>query len=74
MKITLALLQMAACGNNQAANLAKGEEFCRRARSMGADIALFPEIQRDGLLTSLAVEPPFVRVNAHGERYDHLRR
>lgn len=48
MKITVALLQMAACGNDQAANLAKGEEFCRRARSMGADIALFPEMWNIG--------------------------
>jgi predicted amidohydrolase len=44
MKITVALLQMAACGNDRAANLVKGEEFCRRARAMGADIALFPEM------------------------------
>jgi predicted amidohydrolase len=48
MKITVALLQMAACGNDQAANLAKGEEFCRRARVMGADIALFPEMWNIG--------------------------
>lgn len=55
MKITLALLQMAACGNDQAANLAKGEGFCRRARSMGADIALFPEMWNIGY-TSFAPE------------------
>jgi len=48
MKITIALLQMAASGNDQAANLAKGEEFCRRARGMGADIALFPEMWNIG--------------------------
>ncbi len=34
----------------------------------------FRKPQCYGLLTSLAVEPPFVRMNAHGERYDHLRR
>lgn len=44
MKITVALLQMAASSNDRAANLVKGEEFCRRARAMGADIALFPEM------------------------------
>src|SRR5258706_6983616 len=48
MKITIALLQMAACGDDQAANLAKGEEFCRRARAIGADIALFPEMWNIG--------------------------
>lgn len=48
MKVTIALLQMAAWRNDQAANLAKGEQFCRRARSMGADIALFPEMWNIG--------------------------
>jgi predicted amidohydrolase len=46
--ITIALLQMTACGDNQAANQAKGEAFCRRAREMGADIALFPEMWNIG--------------------------
>ncbi|GHO41925.1 carbon-nitrogen hydrolase family protein [Ktedonospora formicarum] len=48
MRITVALLQMAACGDDQDANLTKGEEFCRRARAMGADIALFPEMWNIG--------------------------
>ena len=47
-KLKIALLQMAASGNNQDANLAKGEEFCRRASEMGADIALFPEMWNIG--------------------------
>src|SRR5437868_5104277 len=42
--IRIALLQMAAHGDDQQANLEKGEAFCRRAREMGADIALFPEM------------------------------
>ncbi len=46
--IKVALLQMAACGVDQAANLSKGEAFCRRARLMGADIALFPEMWNVG--------------------------
>jgi predicted amidohydrolase len=46
--ITVALLQMTACGNDQAANRAKGEVFCRRACEMGADIALFPEMWNIG--------------------------
>jgi predicted amidohydrolase len=44
----IALLQMAACGNDQAANLTKGEAFCRQAREQGADIALFPEMWNIG--------------------------
>jgi predicted amidohydrolase len=46
--LTVALLQMTARGDDQAANQAKGEEFCRRAREMGADIALFPEMWNIG--------------------------
>jgi len=42
--ISVALLQMTAHGTDQDANRAKGEAFCRRAREMGADIALFPEM------------------------------
>ncbi len=48
MHITIALLQMTSCGNDQDANLTKGEAFCRRARTMGADIALFPEMWNIG--------------------------
>jgi predicted amidohydrolase len=47
-ELTIALLQMTACGTDQGANLAKGEAFCRRAREMGADIALFPEMWNIG--------------------------
>ena len=42
--LTVALLQLADGCDDQAKNLARGEAFCRRARSMGADIALFPEM------------------------------
>lgn len=47
-KIKIALLQMVACGNDQALNLAKGTKFCRRASDLGADIALFPEMWNIG--------------------------
>lgn len=47
-RLHVALLQMTSCGNDQAANLTKGEAFCRRARAMGADIALFPEMWNIG--------------------------
>ena len=46
--INVALLQMISFGADQEANLAKGEAFCRRAREMGADIALFPEMWNIG--------------------------
>jgi N-carbamoylputrescine amidase len=44
----VALLQMTPDGMDQEANLAKGEAFCRQARQMGADIALFPEMWNIG--------------------------
>lgn len=47
--IRVALLQMTGCGDDKAANLAKGELFCRRARTLGADIALFPEMWSTGM-------------------------
>jgi len=46
--LKVALLQMASCGNDQDANLSKGDEFSRRASLMGADIALFPEMWNIG--------------------------
>ena len=45
---TVALLQMTACGNDQATNEAKGEIFCLRAKDLGADIALYPELWNIG--------------------------
>ncbi len=47
-ELTVALLQMTPHGNDQAANRSKGEAFCRQAREMGADIALFPEMWNIG--------------------------
>jgi N-carbamoylputrescine amidase len=46
--LTVALLQMVPHSNDQQANLQKGEDFCLRARAMGADIALFPEMWNIG--------------------------
>jgi predicted amidohydrolase len=46
--VRIALLQMTAVGNDQDANLSKGEVFCQRAEEMGADIALFPEMWNIG--------------------------
>ncbi|HET6946801.1 MAG TPA: carbon-nitrogen hydrolase family protein [bacterium] len=47
-RLVVALLQMAANGSDQDANLRKGDEFCRRAKTMGADVALFPEMWNIG--------------------------
>ena len=46
--VRVALLQMTAFGYDQDANLEKGETFCQRAKEMGADIALFPEMWNVG--------------------------
>ena len=47
--IRIALLQMLGSGRDKQANLVKGEFFCRKAREMGADIALFPEMWSIGM-------------------------
>ncbi len=52
--LTIALLQMVAAGNDIAANQAKGDAFCRRAKLMGADIALFPEMWSVGYTHAVA--------------------
>ena len=47
-KLKVALLQMTGMGRDQQANLEKGIEFCKKASTMGAHIALFPEIWNIG--------------------------
>jgi len=46
--LRVALLQMASCETDREANKAKGDAFCRQAKGMGADIALFPEMWNIG--------------------------
>lgn len=46
--LTVALLQMTPAGNDQAANRAKADAFCRAAARQGADIALMPEMWNIG--------------------------
>jgi len=60
-RLKVALLQMVARGEDQAANLVKGEAFCRRAKETGADIALFPEMWNIGYPFHDPVEPDFKR-------------
>ena len=45
--LRIALLQISPCGGTEA-NLIKGLECCRKAKEMGADIALFPEMWSNG--------------------------
>ncbi len=46
--VVVALLQMDAKGNDQQANLDKGDRFCREAAAKGADVALMPEMWNIG--------------------------
>lgn len=46
-KIKIALLQISPCSSLKE-NLHKGTESCRKAKEMGADIALFPEMWSNG--------------------------
>ena len=43
----IALLQIAPC-DGLAENLEKGIRFCKQAKAMGADLALFPEMWSNG--------------------------
>lgn len=45
--LKIALLQIAPCGTLKD-NLEKGIRYCRKAKEMGADIALFPEMWSNG--------------------------
>jgi predicted amidohydrolase len=56
---TIALLQLHAHGNDLAANRDKGEDFCRRAAAMGADLALFPEMWSAGYEAAVKWDPDF---------------
>ena len=47
MKVRIALLQLMPEKDLQG-QLRKGKNACRKARKMGADIALFPEMWSDG--------------------------
>ncbi len=46
-QLTIALLQIAPCSSLEE-NLAKGLDACQKAKSQGADIALFPEMWSNG--------------------------
>jgi predicted amidohydrolase len=48
MRFTIALLQIAPHGNDQIRNLEKGLKRRREAKSMDADLAVFPELWNIG--------------------------
>ncbi len=52
MQFTVALLQIAPLGNDQGRNLAKGLQYCREAKALGADLAVFPELWNIGFTPS----------------------
>lgn len=47
MELKIALLQIASCYDLEK-NLKKGIEYCKKAKELGADIALFPEMWSNG--------------------------
>lgn len=53
--LNVALLQIASTGNMEG-NLKKGMEYCRKAKTAGADIALFPEMWNTGYHISENIE------------------
>jgi len=53
----VALLQMTGRGADRNASRVKGEAFCRRAHSTGADAALFPEIWSNGMRFYDPIQP-----------------
>lgn len=73
MKLEIALLQLLPAGTT-AEQLEKGKEACRRAKALGADVALFPEMWSCGYsipedverLRELAVEADGAFVSAFG--------
>ena len=48
LKLKVGLLQLTSKGLDQKKNMVKGEEFCRIAKRMDVDIALFPEMWNIG--------------------------
>jgi predicted amidohydrolase len=86
--VKVALLQMVSCGSDLAANLAKGDEWCRRAKMNwrgtsqegGADIALFPEMWSIGYTLVDHKDPVAVEgwqrqaIDRDGEFVTHFQR
>jgi predicted amidohydrolase len=68
--LTIALLQLAQPGPDLAANLAAGEAACRRAKAIGADIVLFPEMWSNGYTSALPPGTGDENVYRHPQRWN----
>jgi predicted amidohydrolase len=55
--LTVALLQLLSAGTDIATNRERGEDACRRAKDLGADIALFPEMWSVGYEQAIQFDP-----------------
>ena len=66
----VALLQMTA-GSSQEENRRKGLDWCRRAKAMGADLALFPEMWNTGY--AMTEDEQALRQNAIGRDSGFVR-
>jgi predicted amidohydrolase len=53
MRFRVALLQIAPHGNDDSRNLAKGIQYCRDAKAVGADLVVFPELWNIGSAQAL---------------------
>lgn len=54
MNFTVALLQIAPFGNDVNRNIEKGLQWCRKAKSLGADLVVFPELWNIGATHSIS--------------------
>lgn len=63
--LTVALLQLSPPGPDWRANLVTGAAACRRARAIGADIALFPEMWSNGYTPAAPHGPAEENVYRH---------
>ena len=56
MKFNIALLQILPNGSDQNKNLEKGIEYCKKAKELGADLVLFPEMWNTGYEEGMAID------------------
>lgn len=78
--LSCAALQMTSAGNDQEANLKKGDQFCRWARERGTDLVLFPEMWNIGYTAFHGTDPADIAawqdqaVARDGEWVGHFRK
>jgi N-carbamoylputrescine amidase len=67
--LTIALLQLDRPGPDLETNLAAGLQACRQAKTIGADVALFPEMWSNGYRTKLEPGGAATVVYRHPDRW-----